>query len=278
MTEAAVTFERDGPIAIVTLNRPDRLNAYNPAMQEGLLASIEEVDLDDEIRVAIVTGAGRAFCAGSDLVQRADAFVFDESGWRDGGGIVALRLFESKKPWIAAINGPAVGVGVTMTLPMDIRIASQGASFGFVFTRRGLVPEACSTWFLPRIVGISQALEWTFSGNIFSASEALAGGLIKEIVPPEALLPRALETAHALTSDSAAVAVAMTRQMMWRMLGAAHPMDAHRVDSRAIAQLGHSPDAAEGITAFLDKRRADFPMKPSRDMPPLYPWWNGPAF
>jgi enoyl-CoA hydratase/carnithine racemase len=260
------------------LNRPQRLNAYTAKMQDALIESIEEVDRDDGLRFAVVTGAGDAFCAGQDLGAGAGTFLFDEDGWRDGGGIVALRLFNSRKPWIAAVNGAAVGVGATMILPMDIRIASEDARFGFVFTRLGLVPEACSSWFLPRIVGISQALSWALPGRVFLADEALKGGLVREVVPASALIDRALELGHAITNDSAPIAVALTRRMMWKMLGAAHPMDAHRIDSRAIAQLGRSPDAAEGIAAFLEKRAPDFPLKASSDMPAVYDSWGEPAF
>jgi enoyl-CoA hydratase/carnithine racemase len=234
------------------------------------------------VRVVIVTGAGRAFCAGADLGEGGK--TFDNSAretrdeHRDGGGQAVLRIFESQKPVIAAVNGPAVGVGVTMTLPMDIRIASASARMGFVFARRGIVPEACSSWFLPRITGIQQAAEWVCTGRVFDAREALAGRLVSRVVEPEALIPAATALAREIADHTSAVSVALSRQMLWRMLGADHPMEAHRVDSKAIFAMGRSPDAAEGVTAFLEKRPARFPMRPSRDMPSFYPWWKERTF
>jgi enoyl-CoA hydratase/carnithine racemase len=281
-------------ILTITLNRPDRMNAFNAQMMYDLIAAFDAADADDAVRAIIVTGAGeRAFCAGADLgagdatfdySKRPDKLEFGspigEDGQvdyshpavRDGGGRLTLRIFECKKPVIGAINGAAVGVGVTMQLPMDIRIASETARFGFVFARRGIVPEAASSWFLPRLVGISQALEWCYSGRVFGAEEALAGGLIRSIHAPEDLLPAARELAKSLTAESAPVSVALTRKMLWRMLGAAHPMEAHKLDSRAIWSRGASGDAAEGVTSFLEKRAANYPNKVSADVPHFSPW------
>jgi enoyl-CoA hydratase/carnithine racemase len=278
MTEALMHYQHikyqvEDSIGTITLNRPEKLNAFTSTMREELISAFGRADEDDEVRVIIVTGAGRAFCAGADLSKGGDTFHFDDS-FRDGGGQVSLRIFESKKPVIGAINGAGVGIGVTMTLPMDIRIASTSARFGFVFSRRGVVPEACSSWFLPRIVGISQALEWVFSGRVFDAAEALAGGLVKEVVPPECLRDRAREIAREIADNTSAVSVALSRQMMWRMLGADHPMEAHKVDSRGIAQMGRASDVREGVKSFLEKRPPNFSMKPSTDMPAFYPWWS----
>jgi len=267
-----IKYQVENRIATITLNRPEKLNTFTATMREELTRAFGRADEDDEVRVIIVTGAGRAFCAGANLSKGGDTFHFDDS-FRDGGGQVSLRIFESKKPVIGAINGAGVGIGVTMTLPMDIRIASTNARFGFVFSRRGVVPEACSSWFLPRIVGISQALEWVFSGRVFDAAEALAGGLVKEVVPPECLLDRAREIAREIADNTSAVSVALSRQIMWRMLGADHPMEAHKVDSRGIAQMGRTSDVREGVESFLEKRPPNFSMKPSTDMPTFYPWW-----
>jgi len=283
-------------ILTLTLNRPDRLNAFTGTMMEELIAAFDRADADDEVRAIIVTGAGRGFCAGADLSQGAKTFDFaaradrpDKQGTplrpdggidyshesvRDGGGRVSLRIFESMKPVIAAINGPAVGVGATMLLPMDIRIASSDARFGFVFARRGITPEACSSWFLPRAVGISQALEWTMTGRVFSAQEALEGGLVRKVVAPDALLETARALAREIAENSAPVSVALARQMMWRMLGADHPMEAHKVDSRAIYARGRSADAKEGINSFLEKRPPAFSESVSKDMPDFVPWWQ----
>ena len=276
-------------ILTVTLNRPDRLNAYNDTMQQDLLDVYEYADAEDDVRVVIVTGAGRAFCAGADLEAGTQTFVTpkEEGGeagsasrepHRDGGGLVTLRTFECRKPVIAAINGPAVGVGVTMTLPMDIRLASEKAKIGFVFARRGLVPEAASSWFLPRIVGISRSMEWVATGRIFGPEEALEHGLISEVLAEEDLLPRAREIASEIVANSSGVAVALARQMLWKMLGASHPMEAHRVDSQAIDYMGARPDVAEGVASFLQKRPPEFSMKVSRDLPDFFPWWEDPPF
>jgi enoyl-CoA hydratase/carnithine racemase len=265
-------------VLTITLDRPERLNAFTERMGGELIAALERADGDDGVRAIIVTGAGRGFCAGADLSGGGGAFDYSGASppideHRDGGGLVSLRLFESRKPLIAAINGPAVGVGATMTLPMDIRIASTAARFGFVFARRGIVPEACSSWFLPRVVGISQALEWTYSGRVFSAEEALTGRLVSRVVPPEELLPAARALAREIAENTSAVSIALTRAMMWRMLGADHPMEAHRVDSRCVHWTGRHADAREGVTAFLEKRPPRFTLSPTRDMPDFYPWW-----
>jgi enoyl-CoA hydratase/carnithine racemase len=269
-------------VLTLTLHRPERLNAFNTRMMEELLQAFDAADRDDQVRALIVTGAGRAFCAGADL--GGGGATFDASRHesleqhRDGGGRVTLRIFESKKPVIAAINGPAVGVGITMTLPMDVRLASRDARIGFVFARRGIVPEAASSWFLPRLVGISQAMEWVATGRVFGAEEALAGRLVSRVLPPEELLPAARALAREIADNTSAVSVALSRQMLWRMLGASHPMEAHRVDSRAIFAMGRSPDAYEGVASFLEKRAPRFGMRPSSDMPTFYPWWRDPSF
>jgi enoyl-CoA hydratase/carnithine racemase len=280
-TETLLT-ELDAGILTVTLNRPDRLNALNATLLKELLEVFDEIDRNDAVRVAIVTGAGRGFCAGADL--GGGSKTFDHSSQesaqehRDGGGLASLRIFESRKPLIAAINGAAVGVGITMTLPMDIRIASEKAKFGFVFARRGIVPEACSSWFLPRIVGINRAMEWVATGRVFPAAEALEGGLVSRVVAPEALLPTARALAAEIAENTSAVSVALSRQLMWKMLGADHPMEAHRLDSRAIYAMGQSPDGHEGVQSFLEKRPAVFPMKVSSDMPEFFPWWKQRPF
>lgn len=272
-------------VLTITLNRPDKLNAFTRQMRDELIEAFDRSDADDGIRAVIVTGAGRGFCAGADLSAGEDTFNYvrradrdPEDGRRDGGGRVTLRIFDSIKPVIAAVNGAAVGVGVTMQLPMDIRLASSEARFGFVFSRRGVVPEACSSWFLPRLVGISRALAWAYSGRVFPADEALRGGLVNEVLAPEDLLPRAREIAAEIVENTSAVSCAMIRQMMWRMLGADHPMEAHQVDSRGMKYMGSAPDVKEGVMAFLEKRPARFSMKPSTDMPDFYPWWDERVF
>jgi len=279
-----IRYETADRVATLTLNRPDKLNAFTRTMRDELVDAFSRADADDEVRAVIVTGAGRAFCAGADLSAGRETFDYakrdglNAQTHRDGGGQVTLRIFEMKKPVIAAVNGPAVGIGATMLLPMDVRIASTDARFGFVFARRGIVPEACSSWFLPRLVGIAQALEWTLSGRVFPAEEALAGKLVGRVVPPAQLMPAALALAKEIADNTAPVAVALARQMMWRMLGADHPMEAHKVDSRGIFHLGASPDVAEGIAAFKEKRAPHFGMRVSRDMPPFYPWWEEREF
>ena len=264
-------------IATVTLNRPERLNAVNGTVIRELVDAFDRADADDAVRAIIVTGAGRAFCAGADLA--GGGRTFDGRGenpdaHRDGGGLVTLRIFEMKKPVIAAINGPAVGFGITLTLAMDVRLASSAAKIGFVFARRGVVPEACSTWFLPRLVGIAQAAEWTYTGRVFSAEEARAGGLVSRVLPPEELLPAARALAREIADNTSAVSVALIRQMLWRMLGAEHPRAAHRIDSLGMWYTGRSADAREGITSFLEKRPPRFTGRPSKDMPPFYSWWT----
>ena len=285
MAYQEIIYQVADRVLTITLNRPDKLNAFTQRMLQELIEAFDQADADDNVRAVIVTGAGRAFCAGADLSSGGNTFdraargLPGEKGtWRDGGGRVSLRIFESKKPVIAAINGPAVGVGVTMTLPMDIRIASDTARFGLVITRRGLVPEASSSWFLPRIVGIAQALEWVYSGRVFPAAEALAGRLVSKVVAPDQLLPTAQALAREIADNTSAVSVALSRQMLWRMLGADHPMEAHKVDSRGIAAMGKLPDAYEGVASFLEKRPAKFTLRPSQDMPDFYPWWQDRPF
>jgi enoyl-CoA hydratase/carnithine racemase len=278
-----IIYEVNERVATVTLNRPDKLNAFTRRMRDELIEAFEIADADDGVRVIIVTGAGRAFCAGADLSAGTATFDYAKRGVqdeerRDGGGRVSLKIFSLKKPVIGAINGPAVGVGVTMTLPMDIRIASSAARFGFVFARRGIVPEACSSWFLPKVVGLQRAAEWLYTGRVFEAAEALAGGLVSRVVAPEELLPAARALAREIADNTSAVSVALSRQMLWRMAGASHPMEAHKVDSRGIYAMGASPDVAEGIAAFKEKRAPRFGMKPSTDMPDFYPWWEEPPF
>lgn len=290
MTTTDISTEVSEGILTITLDRPDKLNAFTGRMMHELLDAFDRADADDEVRVVIVTGAGRGFCAGADLSGGAETFNIegrgdevgvaagDEGVARDGGGRVSLRIFECTKPVIAAVNGPAVGVGATMTLPMDIRLASTSARFGFVFTRRGVVPEACSSWFLPRIVGIAQAQEWVMTGRVFDAEEALAGRLVRSLHEPDDLLLAARAIAREVVEHTAPVSVALSRQMLWRMLGADHPMEAHRIDSRGIVARGASDDAREGVTSFLEKRPAAFPMRVSDGMPDFYPWWEERRF
>jgi len=267
-------------VATVTLNRPDRLNAVNTTVIRELVEAFDRADGDDAVRAVIVTGAGRAFCAGADLGGGGQTFAGgpgrtdQPEAHRDGGGLVTLRIFEMKKPVIAAINGPAVGFGITLTLAMDVRLASTAAKIGFVFARRGVVPEACSTWFLPRIVGIAQAAEWAYTGRVFGPDEALAGGLVSQVLAPDALLPTARALALEIAQSTSAVSVALIRQMLWRMLGADHPREAHRIGSLGLWHTGRSADAHEGVTSFLEKRPPRFTGRPSKDMPPFYPWWT----
>ena len=286
-----ILYELEEKILTITLNRPDRLNAFTGQMMDELILAFKEAGQDDDVRVIIVTGAGRGFCAGADLEAGGANFNRDAKNkgqktsdkenleWiRDGGGRTTLAIYDCPKPIIAAINGPAVGVGVTMTLPMDIRLASNKARFGFVFARRGLVPEAASSWFLPRIVGISKALEWTYSGRVFPAQEALEGGLVRSIHVEEDLLNIAKDLASEIIENTSPVSISMTRHMLWKMLGADHPMEAHKVDSRAIYELGKSKDVEEGVNSFLEKRSPNFPSKVSKDMPEFYPWWEPKEF
>ena len=282
MSYETLLTELEEGILTVTLNRPERLNAFNAPMREDLLRLFDEVDANDEIRVVIITGAGRGFCAGADLGEGGGTFDHSEdlaaAEHRDGGGLCTLRIYECTKPVIAAINGPAVGVGVTLTLAMDVRIASEKARFGFVFTRRGIVPEACSSWFLPRVVGISRAMEWVATGRVFGAQEAHEGGLVSKPVPADELLPTAKALAAEIAQNTSAISVALSRQLMWRMLGADHPMEAHKLDSKGIYAMGRSPDAHEGVQSFLEKRPPKFSMKVSTDMPDFFPWWKPRRF
>lgn len=283
-----ILYEVEDGLLTLTLNRPERLNAFNTQMRLDLTDALDQADRDDEVRAIVVTGSGRAFCAGADLstasfghaVEKpqprrlADGSVdYGDEVVRDGGGRLTLRMFDCLKPLIGAINGAAVGIGATMLLPMDVRIASDTARFGFVFARRGIVPEAASSWFLPRLVGISQALQWACSGRVFDAQEALTGGLVSHVVTPDQLLPTARQIARDMTVESAPVSVAITRQMMWKMLTADHPMEAHRIDSRGVFERGRSADAREGVAAFKEKRVACFHDRVSSDMPSYFPWW-----
>jgi len=280
MAFETLLYDQADGVATITLNRPDRLNAVNAIMIRELIAAFDQADGDDTVRAVIVTGAGRAFCAGADLGGGAGTFAGGPGRserpeeHRDGGGLVTLRIFDMTKPVIAAINGPAVGFGATFTLAMDVRLASSAARMGFVFARRGVVPEAASTWFLTRLVGIAQAAEWTYTGRVFSAEEARAGGLVSRVVAPEDLLPTARELAREIADNTSAVSVALIRQMLWRLLGADHPREAHRLDSLGMWYTGRSPDAHEGVTSFLEKRPPRFTGQPSKDMPPFYPWWS----
>ena len=283
MSYEQITAEVADGVLTITLNRPDRLNAWTPTMGEELIAAFDAADADDAVRAIIVTGAGRGFCAGADLQGGGATFDRRERQAgdgipRDGGGQFTLRVFDCTKPVIAAINGPAVGVGATMTLPMDIRLAADGARIGFVFARRGIVPEACSSWFLPRLVGISRAMEWVATGRVFSAQEAHEGGLIRSLHAQDELLGAARALAAEIAENTAPVSVALARRMMWRMLGAEHPMLAHRADSRGMLYRGQSADAAEGITSFLEKRPAQFPDRVSDGLPDIMPGWAAPGF
>ena len=282
MKYTEIAYEVEGGIATLTLDRPERLNAFTQTMLEEMLDAIDRIDEDDAVRAVVVTGRGRGFCAGADLgggsggFDRREAQSIDEH--RDGGGLLTLRLYDSKKPFIAAINGPAVGVGITMTLAMDIRLASTEAKMGFVFARRGIVPEACSSWFLPRVVGIGRACEWVYSGRVFPATEALEAGLVRSLHAPDELLPAARALATEIGENTSAVSVTLCRQMLWKMLGADHPMEAHRIDSASVFAMGQSKDALEGVSSFLEKRPPRFSMRPSADMPAFYPWWKERSF
>jgi enoyl-CoA hydratase/carnithine racemase len=285
-----VSYGVEDGVATITLDRPDRLNAFTKRMQVELCQVFDEIDGDAAVRAVVVTGAGRGFCAGADLGGGEATFDTDnapaEAGMereadgrhRDEGGIVALRMFRLTKPIIAAVNGPAVGVGATMTLPMDVRLASTAARFGFVFARRGIVPEACSSWFLPRVVGISRAMEWCATGRVFGPDEALAGGLVRSVHEPDELLPAAYALAREIADTTSGVSVAVTRALLWRMLGAAHPMEAHRLDSAFIDELGAGPEAREGVMSFLEKRPPHFPGRVPADIPGPWPFWTDPEF
>lgn len=278
-----ITTEVSDGILTITLNRPDRLNAWTPTMARELIEAFDQADADDDVRAVIVTGAGRGFCAGADLERGGETFdprarEASDGPPRDNGGMFSLRIFESTKPVIAAVNGPAVGVGVTMTLPMDVRLASEEARFGFVFARRGIVPEAASSFFLPRVVGISRAMEWVATGRVFSAQEALQGGLVRSVHPAAELLDAARSLAREIADNTAPVSVALARRMMWSMLGARHPIEAHRADSRAMFLRGQSDDVREGVTSFLEKRAAVFPDRVSAGVPDVLPEWAKEQF
>lgn len=281
MDYRTIRYEVSDRVATVTLNRPEKMNTFTSRMGAELLDVLDRIDADDEVRAVVFTGEGRAFCAGADLGTGGG--TFDEGGGekaptmethRDGGGLVTLRLYDCKKPVIAAINGAAVGVGITMTLAMDVRIGVPGSKVGFVFARRGIVPEAASSWFLTRAVGIQKALEWAFSGRVFRSEEALEAGLFSQLVPADELLPTAYALAAEIAEHTAPVSVALTRQMFWKMLGASSPHEAHRLDSKAVFWTGRQADAYEGVNSFLEKRPPRFTLRPSEDMPPFYPWWE----
>ena len=280
-----ITLSVADGIATITLHRPDKMNAFTGRMMHEIISALDVTDADDNVKVVIFTGSGRAYCAGADLSSGGETFAKGGSDVqtkqgvpRDGGGLVSLRIFNSLKPVIGAINGAAVGVGVTMTLPMDIRLASESAKFGFVFAKRGIIPEACSSYFLPRLVGIQQATEWVYTGRVFGADEALKGGLVRSVHAPDDLLPAAHAIAREIADNTAPVSVAMSRQMMWRMLGASHPMEAHRVDSRGIMERGKSADSKEGVMSFLEKRPAVYPDRVSDGLPNIFPTWDEPEF
>ena len=282
MSFEEIRYEIADHVLTVTLDRPDRLNAFTPTMARELIEAFDRADADDDVRAVVVTGEGRGFCAGADLGGGGATFDWrdrqdGDAVPRDTGGEVALRIHRSAKPVIAAINGPAVGVGITMTLPMDVRLAAQGAKIGFVFARRGIVPEACSSWFLPRIVGISRAMEWVATGRVFTAEEALAGGLVRSVHPAAEVLGAARALAAEIASASP-VSVAIARRLLWTMLGAAHPMEAHRADSRAMFARGQSDDAREGVTSFLEKREPEFTDRVSAGLPEIFPGREEPVF
>ncbi len=289
-----ILYKVEDNVLTLTLNRPDRLNAFNGVMLKELLDALDRADADDGVRAIIVTGAGRGFCAGADLAaggdsfKSVDKFSTDEGddkakskklkAHRDGGGLLTLRIFDLNKPIIAAINGPAVGVGITMTLAMDVRLASDKARMGFVFAQRGIAPEACSSWFLPRIVGIAKALEWVYSGRVFPASEALEEKLVTSLHSTEDLMPAALKIAREIADNAAPLSISLSRQMLWKMLGADHPMEAHKIDSRVVQALGKTADAKEGVESFLEKRPPKFSNSASKDLPDFYPWWEDREF
>jgi len=290
MDYSQIAYEVRDRILTITLDRPDVLNAFTAQMMYELVDAFDRADADDDIRAVIVTGRGRGFCAGADLSAGASSFDAraeeavvarprtEGETPRDGGGRLSLRIFDCTKPVIAAINGPAAGVGITMTLPMDIRLASEQARLGFVFARRGLVPEAASSWFLPRLVGISRAAEWIYTGRMFPAAEALEAGLVRSVHPPAELLPAARALATEIAENTSALSVSLSRQLLWRMLGASHPMEAHRADSRAVYQLGQMADVREGVMSFLEKRPPRFVLSPQDDRPEIFPDWEEPRF
>jgi enoyl-CoA hydratase/carnithine racemase len=276
-----ILYDLADGVLTITLNRPEKLNAFNRAMGAEVIDAIGRANEDDAVSAVIFTGAGRAYCSGADLSDGAAAFANLAASEQspgaapraDSGGEVTLAFYDCKKPLIAAVNGAAVGIGVTMTLAMDVRLCSDRAKFSFIFTRRGIVPEACSSWFLPRVVGIGQASEWVATGRLFDAAEALRGGLVSRVLAPDELLPAAKALAREIADNTSAVSVALARQMLWKMLGASHPRDAHAIESQGVYHMGKSPDAFEGVKSFLEKRPAQFTMRASRDMPPFYPWW-----
>ncbi|MCK1730302.1 crotonase/enoyl-CoA hydratase family protein [Bradyrhizobium sp. 142] len=291
MAYETIKYDLVDQILTITLNRPEKLNACTALMEREIVDAFDRADKNNDVRAIIVTGEGRAFCAGADLSSGADTFDRDtrrgpvkrlpngavdysDPKVSDGGGKIAMRIFKCLKPVIAAVNGPAIGMGATMQLAMDIRIASEAARFGFVFSQRGLVPEGASSWFLPRVVGIAQALEWSLSGRVFPAQEALAGRLISKVVPSDQLLPTARELAREIADKTSPISVALIRQLMWRMLGADDPMEAHKLESRGMYTRGRSADAKEGVMAFLEKRPAVFKDKVPADMPDFFPWWT----
>lgn len=283
-----ILYDVADQIATITLNRPEKMNAFTGTMMTELMSAFDQIDADDNVRAVVVTGAGeRAFCAGADLTPESGKgpFASDEpiedysdSRVRDGGGLLTLRMYQSLKPVIGAINGAAVGVGATMLLPMDIRVASDKARFGYVFTRRGIAPDGAASWFLPNVVGRAQALEWCMTGRIFDADEALRGGLVRSLHQPEELLDVAYTLAKEIVDNTAAVSVAVTRQMLWQLPAADHPMAAHKVDSRIIFNRARSADAQEGIASFLEKRSPEYPDRVSSDLPDTFPWWEEPEY
>lgn len=290
MSYETILYSVEDGIATITLNRPDRMNAFTGQMMLEMIDAFDAIDADDAVKAVIVTGSGRAFCAGADLGSGAATFDYAKQGndtresgkvngiYRDGGGRLTLRIYDCLKPVIGAINGAAVGIGVTMQLPMDIRMASTAAKFGFVFARRGITPEAASSWFLPRLVGMQQALEWCYTGRVFGAQEALDGGLVRSLHEPDDLLPAARALAKEIVDNTAPVSIALTRQMLWRNAGASHPMEAHKSDSRAIMFRGAQGDAKEGVTSFLEKRAPQYPNSVSADLPDIWPDWVQPEF
>jgi enoyl-CoA hydratase/carnithine racemase len=292
--DEAIRYEAVDGVAVVTLDRPAERNAVTYGMIDRLIEVFDAIDADDGVRVVIVTGSGDFFSAGTDLSGAAGrgggprsgdgfspgtpGFKPMRGGTRDVGGELAIRIFDCTKPVIAAVNGTAVGIGITMILPMDIRIAADTARFTLPFTRRGIVPESCATWFLPRVVGISRAVDWAVTGRVFPASEALEAGLVREVVPAEQVLTRAHEIAGEIATQTAPISVALTRQMMWKLLGAPHPIEANRLESRSLLAVQRMPDTAEGVASFLEKRPPRFTLRPSRDLPDFYPWWEEPSF
>jgi enoyl-CoA hydratase/carnithine racemase len=281
MEYETIIYEVEDKILTITLNRPERLNAFNGQMSSELHNALDRADADDNVKAIIFTGAGRGFCAGADLSSGNETFDYESDGrgiHPDGGGVLTLRLFECLKPVISACNGPAVGVGATMQCAMDIRMASDKARYGFVFSKRGIVPEACSSWFLPRCVGINTALEWAYSGRIFDAQEALEKRFVRSVHKENDLMPAARDLAHEFAEQTSSISITMIRHMMWKMMGADHPMEAHKIDSRGVYFTGKSEDAHEGVQSFLEKRPAEFPGKVSTDMPEFFPWWEQRKF